>query len=155
MTEARVEALAGPADLDGIIAIEEATFHKPTGRAWYEAELQRPGVCFVFVIRTPEFPVAGFCAFWRVADEIHINNLAIRPELRGCGLGRRLLTGVLEAADQMGAPRATLEVRRSNDPARRLYQRAGFRVAAVRPAYYSEPVEDALILSRSPAGAGA
>lgn len=150
MIEARVEALSGPADLDAVIAIEEGSFHNPTGRAWYEAELQRPEVCFVFVIRTPEWPVAGFCAFWRVADQIHINNLAIRPGLRRQGLGSRLLAGVLEAADRMGAPRATLEVRRSNEAARRLYEGAGFRVAAVRTAYYSQPIEDALILWREP-----
>ena len=148
MTEmAIVEPLTGPGDLDGVLAIEEASFNNPTTRAWYEAELARPEVCKVFVIRVPERPVAGFAAFWKVVDEMHINNLAVHPEWRGRGLGRRLLDGVLSAAYEMGVRRATLEVRRSNVAAQHLYAAAGFRVVAVRADYYAQPVEDALVLS--------
>ena len=142
-----VEPLAGPADLDGVLAVEEASFNNPTSRAWYEAELARPEVCKVFVIRAPEHRVAGFAAFWKVVDEMHINNLAVHPECRRRGLGRRLLAGTLEAAYAMGVRRATLEVRRSNLAAHRLYAAAGFRVMGVRQGYYTQPVEDALVLS--------
>jgi ribosomal-protein-alanine N-acetyltransferase len=148
MTDAAiVEPLAGPEDLAGVLAIEEASFNNPTTRAWYEAELARPEVCKVFVIRVPARPVAGFVAFWKVVDEMHINNLAVHPEWRGRGLGRRLLAGVLAAAYDLGVRRATLEVRRSNLAAQRLYAAAGFRVVAVRADYYAQPVEDALVLS--------
>jgi ribosomal-protein-alanine N-acetyltransferase len=142
-----VEPLTGPADLDAILAIEEATFNNPTTRAWYEAELARPEVCKVFVIRTAETSVAGFAAFWKVVDEMHINNLAVHPTWRGRGLGTRLLAGVMAAAAGMGIRRATLEVRRSNLPAQRLYAAAGFRVVGIREGYYAQPVEDALVLS--------
>jgi ribosomal-protein-alanine N-acetyltransferase len=142
-----VEALGGPADLDGVLAIEDASFNNPTSRAWYEAELARPEVCKVFVIRTPDRSVAGFAAFWKVLDEMHINNLAVHPDCRQRGLGRRLLAAVLAAAYGMGVRRATLEVRRSNLAAQRLYAAAGFRVVGVREGYYAEPVEDALVLS--------
>ena len=142
-----VEPLAGPADLDGVLAIEEASFSNPTSRAWYEAELARPDVCKVFVIRTPDMAVAGFAAFWKVLDEMHINNLAVHPTCRRRGLGRRLLASVMASAAAMGVRRATLEVRRSNLPAQRLYAAAGFRVAGVRAGYYTQPVEDALVLS--------
>jgi [ribosomal protein S18]-alanine N-acetyltransferase len=144
-----VERLRTPADLDGVIAIEEATFHNPTTRQWYESELQRPDVCFVFVIRTEDTPVAGFCAFWKVVDQIHINNLAIHPARRKHGLGTHLLAAVLDEAERLGAPHATLEVRRSNAAARRLYEQAGFSIAGVRTSYYTNPIEDALILSRA------
>ncbi len=143
-----VERLATPADLDAIVEIEEASFHNPTSREWYENELQRRDVCFVYVIRTPEHPVAGFCAFWKLVDQIHINNLAIRPALRGQGLGQHLLARILEEAAGLGASTATLEVRRSNLAARRLYDRAGFALASVRTSYYTNPIEDALILTR-------
>ena len=143
-----VERIQSAADLEGVLAIEDASFNNPTTREWYESELQRPDVCFVFVIRTPEMPVAGFCAFWKVVDQIHINNLAIHPQARQRGLGKVLLERVLEEATAMGAPHATLEVRRSNDAARRLYERAGFTVAGVRTSYYTNPIEDALILAR-------
>jgi [ribosomal protein S18]-alanine N-acetyltransferase len=142
-----VEPLAGPADLEEVLAIEDASFNNPTTRAWYEAELARPDVCRVFVIRTPERPVAGFVAFWKVVDEMHINNLAVHPDCRGRGLGRRLLGGTLAAAYRMGVRRSTLEVRRSNVAAQRLYAGAGFRVVGVREGYYAQPVEDALVLS--------
>jgi ribosomal-protein-alanine N-acetyltransferase len=144
-----VERLTSAADLDAVLAIEEASFHNPTTRAWYESELQRPDVCFVYVIRTDDAPVAGFCAFWKVVDQIHINNLAIHPQYRGRGLGTQLLNAVLATAENMGAPHATLEVRRSNTAARRLYEKAGFATAGVRTSYYTAPIEDALILSRS------
>ena len=144
-----VERLEDAADLDAVLAIEEASFHNPTTRAWYQSELLRPDVCFVYVIRLPEARVAGFCAFWRVVDQVHINNLAIHPNFRGRGLGTRLLSEVLAEAARLGAPHATLEVRRSNEAARRLYERAGFATTGVRTSYYTNPIEDALILSRT------
>lgn len=143
-----VERLATPADLDGVLAIEDASFNNPTTREWYEAELQRPEVCYIYVLRTGDCPVAGFCAFWRVADQIHINNLAVRPESRGQGLATHLLAMVMAEAARMGVASATLEVRRSNLPALRLYAKAGFVEAGVRPNYYTQPVEDALVLVR-------
>ena len=82
-----VERISSSSDLDRVLEIEEASFVNPTTREWYESELQRPDVCFIFALRTAEHPVAAFCAFWKVVDQIHINNLAVRPELRGRGLG--------------------------------------------------------------------
>ncbi|MCC7124065.1 MAG: ribosomal protein S18-alanine N-acetyltransferase [Acidobacteria bacterium] len=143
----QVTPLAGPADLDGVIAIEDATFNNPTTRAWYEAELARPEVCRIFVLRLANRPVAGFVAFWRVLDEMHINNLAIAPDLRRHGWGRRLLEATLDAACDLGIRHASLEVRRSNDAARRLYEIVGFRPVGVRASYYSQPVEDAIVLA--------
>ena len=90
----------------------------------------------------------GFCCFWLVLDEIHISNLAVRAECQGRGYGSALLEHVLEVGASRGARRATLEVRRSNAAARRLYERLGFEVAATRPNYYINPREDALILWR-------
>lgn len=146
-----VERLATAADLDGVLAIEDASFNNPTTREWYEAELLRPEVCHIYVLRTPECPVAAFCAFWRVAEQIHINNLAVRPDLRGRGLASRLLDEVMAAAARLGMESATLEVRRSNTPALRLYARAGFIEAGIRRNYYTQPVEDALVLVRGAA----
>ncbi len=111
--------------------------------AW---ELQNSEVSRLYVIRTREFPVAGFCSLWLVYDEMHINNLAVRPECRRRGLGRALLDYVLKVGVQRGVQRATLEVRRSNRAALALYEEAGFRQAGVRHKYYTAPVEDALIL---------
>ncbi len=141
-----VERLATDADLDGVLAIEDAAFNNPTTREWYESELKRPEVCFIYVLRTPECQVAAFCAFWRVVDQIHINNLAVLPAWLGQGLASHLLAEVMTESARMGVDCATLEVRRSNTAALRLYAKAGFVEAGVRRNYYTQPVEDALVL---------
>jgi [ribosomal protein S18]-alanine N-acetyltransferase len=145
-----IEPLSGASDLDGILAIDAASFVRPWTREMYEAELENPAVTRIFVIRTPELPVAGYCATWFLMPEVHINNLAILPEQRRRGLATRLLGRVLQTGLEAGGERATLEVRRSNHAARRLYEGLGFRVRGVRVDYYTEPVEDALILWREP-----
>ena len=135
-------------DIDDVLAIEEAAFTNPWTRAMYLAELENSGVSFCFLARDTDRRAVGFCSFWRVLDELHINNLAVRPEFRGTGIASALLDFVLKNGAAMGARRATLEVRRSNDAARLLYERFGFSVAGVRRDYYSKPVEDALVLWR-------
>lgn len=143
-----IERLSTAADLDAVVELEEASFNNPTTRDWYERELERPEVCFIYILRTPDVPVAAFCAFWLVVDQVHINNLAVRPEMRRRGLGSRLLDAVMKEAGKLGAASLMLEVRESNTAARRLYERAGFNVHSVRKSYYTNPVEDAHVLVR-------
>jgi [ribosomal protein S18]-alanine N-acetyltransferase len=141
-----VEPLSSAFDLDAVLAIEQASFTNPWTREMYLAELANPGVSYCYVVRDGGGTVVGFCSFWRVADELHINNFAVIPERRGAGAGTTLLRAVMRGAARMGARRATLEVRRSNEAAIRLYERLGFQQAGVRAGYYTSPVEDALIL---------
>ena len=144
----RIEPLGGQDDLDGVLHVEAESFSNPWTREMYAWELQNRSVCHIYVVRTVECQVAGFCAFWLVFDEIHINNVAVLPQFRGQGMGTTLMHHVLAEARRLGAMRATLEVRASNGAALRLYERLGFYVAATRKNYYSHPVEDALILWR-------
>lgn len=146
MTTFSIERLQDEQDLDGVVEVEDESFTNPWTRDMYTWELQHRSVCHIYVVRTPEYRVAGFCAFWLVFDEIHINNVALRPALRGRGLGTALMRHVFEEGRRLGARRATLEVRASNTGARRLYERLGFHVSATRRNYYTNPVEDALIL---------
>ena len=148
MTPYWIERMGGDDDLTGVLEVENESFTNPWTREMYSWELQNRSVCHIFVVRTPDCTVAGFCAFWLVFDEIHINNVAMRPKFRGLGIGSALLHHVLAEARNLGARRATLEVRASNEGARRLYDRLGFYVAGTRRNYYSHPVEDALILWR-------
>ena len=143
-----IERLLGPEDLEGVLAVDEECFTRPWTRTMYESEFLNQTTSRLHVLRTPEYRVAGYIATWIVIDEVHVNNLAVRPSCQGLGLGSALLSYALEEAAKEGAHRATLEVRRSNDGARRLYERFGFRVAGIRKDYYSHPVEDALILWR-------
>jgi ribosomal-protein-alanine N-acetyltransferase len=147
-----IERLQGADDLDGVLSVDEECFSRPWTRSMYESEFLNQATSRLHVLRTPEFRVAGYIATWIVIDEVHVNNLAVRPACQRRGLGSALLTHALNAAAQEGAHRATLEVRRSNDGARRLYERFRFRVAGIRKDYYSHPVEDALILWREGTG---
>jgi ribosomal-protein-alanine N-acetyltransferase len=148
MTTWKVVQLVSPDQIDAVVAIEQASFTNPWTRDMYLAELENRGVSFFFLARDEARRVVGFCSFWRVLDELHINNIAVLPEFRRRGIATALLTHVIAEGVRLGAKRATLEVRRSNDAARLLYDRFGFTIAGVRQAYYTKPVEDALVLWR-------
>lgn len=141
-----VERMVLERDLDGIMAVEAASFANHASREAFEWEARHSDVARVHVLREPGGTVVAFCAAWVIFDELHINSLAVAPEWRQRRLGSALLAAVFEASRREGARRATLEVRASNLPACRLYERSGFRQVAVRRDYYTNPVEDALIL---------
>ena len=145
-----VERLASSDDLDRVAALEAASFTNPWTREMLDRELRQSDVARVYVLRLPDRPVAAFCACWIVFDELHINTIAVDHSLRRQGLATTLMRRVMVEAAQAGAKRATLEVRRSNLPAQRLYGSLGFVEAGVRPNYYTQPDEDALILWRDP-----
>src|SRR5712692_2445966 len=143
----QIHQLTSPDEIDAVLGIERASFTNPWTREMYVSELANRGVSFCFLAKEASGGrVAGFCSFWHVLDELHINNLAVLPELRRRGVASALLAHVLAQGARFGARRATLEVRRSNDAARLLYGRFGFSIAGVRRGYYTNPLEDALIL---------
>jgi ribosomal-protein-alanine N-acetyltransferase len=135
-------------EIDEVLAIEHASFTNPWTREMYVNELDNDQVSFIYAARDSAGRMVGFCSFWRIFDEVHINNLAVAPEARRAGVATALLSRVLDEGARLGATRATLEVRRSNDAARRLYERFQFSEAGVRRSYYSQPIEDALVLWR-------
>lgn len=145
------DRLTSTAELDAILALDDVCFHHPWTRADYERELLDPARCFLYVVRI-DGVIVGYCSFWRIFDEIHLNNFAVHPSHRRQGLGRALLAHVLAEAEAFGAPNATLEVRASNTAALALYDAGGFARAGLRRAYYTHPVEDALILWRGRPG---
>ena len=146
MSEWQIEQLTTVEQIDEVLEVERASFTNPWTREMYLSELENRGVSACYLARDASGRVIGFCSFWRVLDELHVNNLAVLPEYRRSGAGSTLLSHVLREGAKLGARRATLEVRRSIDPARLLYERFGFTIAGVRRGYYTNPVEDALIL---------
>jgi ribosomal-protein-alanine N-acetyltransferase len=145
-----IERLTGGDDLDAVAALEAATFSNPWTREMLQRELEPPTAARVYVLRLPPGGLAAFCTCWVIGDELHVNTIAVHPDHRRRGLGRALMEYVLEDAAVSGAVRATLEVRRSNVAAQRLYSSLGFAPMGVRRHYYTNPEEDALILWRSP-----
>jgi [ribosomal protein S18]-alanine N-acetyltransferase len=146
-----IKPLTSEADLEDVLRIEGLTFTRPWTREMYLSELEHGEVTRVYIARDAVGEAVGFCSWWRVLDEVHINNLAVLPEFRRSGVASALLERVLADGAFDGAHRATLEVRRSNTAALRLYEGFGFTVTGVRRGYYSNPDEDALILWREPA----
>jgi ribosomal-protein-alanine N-acetyltransferase len=133
-------------NVDEVVALEAAAFTNPWSRDTLERDLRNTDVVRIFVLRDHGGHLLGFCGCWFVYDELHINTLAIGNPFRRRGHATRLLRFVLSEAAAAGITRATLEVRRSNQAALRLYDRFGFEVRGIRPDYYTQPVEDALVL---------
>jgi [ribosomal protein S18]-alanine N-acetyltransferase len=133
-------------DFDAIVALEGESFSNPWTAAALADMLTSP-VTQLYVARQQDRRIIGFCACWLIEDELHINTVAVQPTMRRQGVATRLLTEILAAT---GAQTATLEVRRSNVAALKLYESLGFATTAVRPRYYNSPEEDALVLWRHP-----
>jgi ribosomal-protein-alanine N-acetyltransferase len=143
-----IEPLTSLDELETVMAVEHASFTNPWTHEMYLADLRNTGVAFLYVARDEHGRIVGFCSFWKIFEELHINNLAVQPEYRRIGVARALLTRVLQEGVRLGARRALLEVRRSNVAAQQLYEQFGFSIGGIRRGYYTNPVEDALVLWR-------
>jgi len=141
-----VELARGREDLIAVEQLQRSAFAEAWGTEAFEREFANRDVARVYVLRLPVGEVIGYCACWLVADELHINSLAVAGPWRRRRLGTTLLQKILADARQEGVRCATLEVRESNTAARGMYERLGFRVEGVRRDYYQAPREDAVIL---------
>jgi [ribosomal protein S18]-alanine N-acetyltransferase len=135
-----------PEDLDEVLGIERASFSMPWSRGAFLYEMQQNRVARCWVAREATGRVAGYLCLWEVADEVHITNVAVRPELRRRGIARSLLGSVLDDARGRRFKIVVLEVRPSNQHAVSLYESFGFRVVGRRRGYYYDTGEDALVM---------
>jgi [ribosomal protein S18]-alanine N-acetyltransferase len=144
-----------PGDLDGAMLIERQSFKQPWSRHMYLMDVQQNRMATYLVLhpavedRDILPSVLAYGGFWLMVDEAHVATIASHPHWRGCGLGQYLLVALLDAAMTRGAVHSTLEVRLSNMPARRLYERLGYQVTGTRRHYYQDG-EDALIMTTPP-----
>jgi ribosomal-protein-alanine N-acetyltransferase len=134
------------ADIPAVHAIERASFAVPWPDDAYRNELATNRLASYVVARTDE-TIVGFAGLWVMVDEAHVTTFAVDPRWRRRGVGERLLLALLDISVARRAREATLEVRLSNMPARRLYEKYGFRPVGIRPRYYSDNGEDALIMT--------
>ena len=132
------------ADVDAVCAIEAATFARPWSRASIENELTNSCARYVVLRRGGE--TVGYAGMWLVIDEAHVTNVAIRKDLRGQGLGEKLMRALIQLAADSGMIWMTLEVRRSNAAAQGLYRKLGFVDVGWRKRYYEDNGEDALLM---------
>ena len=140
-------------DLRAVHAIERASFTVPWPDDAYRSELTTNRLASYVVARAADL-VVGFGGLWVMVDEAHVTTFAVHPRWRRRGVGEWLLLGLLDIAVARRAREATLEVRLSNMPARRLYEKYGFKPVGIRPRYYSDNGEDALIMTTDPLDSG-
>jgi len=138
-------------DLVEVCAIEQMSELSAWGWDAYHNEMQSRLETIMLVARLGanrfEYQLAGFIVARMIADELHINNVAVRPEFRSRGLGSSLLRATLAQGLARQARLAQLEVRAGNEPAQRLYRQCGFTIVGRRKKYYRGPTEDALLMS--------
>jgi len=134
-----------PEHLDQVAAIEALSFATPWSRESFQYELTRNDFASYLVALDGE-KVLGYAGMWLILDEAHVTNVAVHPDCRGRGLGRVLMLELMRRAALAGAGRMTLEVRKSNHVARRLYEHLGFKERGCRRGYYTDTNEDALIM---------
>ena len=136
-------------DLPAVHAIEQASFDAPWPPEAYRNDLETNRLAQYLVARVGD-EVTAYGGMWLMVDEGHIITFAVHPDWRRQHIGERLLLSFIDLASDRGAHEATLEVRLSNLPARRLYEKFGFRPVGLRPRYYSDNGEDALIMTTDP-----
>jgi ribosomal-protein-alanine N-acetyltransferase len=138
-----------PEDLSRVVEIEKAGFKHPWSRELLERELGHAWSTILLAVEEDERAaerILGYVVFWLVHDEIHVLNIATALESRRRGIGRALMHAAHDHGRRRGAAIATLEVRRSNGAAIELYRSLGYRHVGIRPNYYQEEGEDALVM---------
>ena len=138
-------------DVPEVARIETTAFSTPWSETTFRSLLERSGVELWVAEWGGE--LAAYAILRRVQDEGELANIAVRSDLRGRGIGSRLLSRMLKVAEDSGVRSLYLEVRESNELAREMYARRGFQEIGVRKGYYEGPREDARVLKKSLEGA--
>lgn len=134
-------------DVDRIAELEIQCFTTPWSReSVYQDVVENKRA--LYLVAEIEGIVIGYAGIWSIVDEGHITNVAVAPEFRQHHIGSAIIAVLLEVTEEAGIERHTLEVRRSNEPAIKLYEKYGFKVAGERKGYYEDTGEDALIMWR-------
>lgn len=131
--------------IDGVLAVEEATFSIPWTRADFEREI-RENAMAVYFVALDEEQVVGYAGMWHVVTEGHITNVAVLYDYRRQGIGDMLMENLERVALEREMIGITLEVRMNNEAAQRLYHKYGFRAEGIRKNYYPDTHEDAVIM---------
>ncbi len=136
-------------DLRFVMDIEKKSFSNPWHLSSFEGEIQNYDISFPYVVIHPETQrLIGYVIFWQIGGEVQISNFAVHPDFRRMSIGSSVLNRILEIIKRRGAKIVILEVRESNNSARFLYKKFGFKEAGIRKNYYSRPDEDAVVMAK-------
>ena len=132
-------------DVDQVMEIEKEVYTSPWSRNAYELELSQNKLAQYYVAEL-DGKIVGIVGLWFIIGETHITTIAVDPDYQSQGIGSKLMEKGIREAIQMGSTAMTLEVRVSNTPAQNLYKKYGFKSYGIRPKYYGDNNEDALIM---------
>ena len=132
-------------DVDRVYEIEKATFATPWSRQSFVDEMTT-NKCARYLVCEEGGRVTAYAGAWIVLEEGHVTNVAVDKEARGRGVGTALTRALIQYASNLGVSYMTLEVRRSNAVARRMYASLGFVELGVRKRYYEDNGEDAYLM---------
>lgn len=130
--------------LQDVLLISNESFPIAWSRESFEKELLN--IFAKYFVAVKDGRVLGYGGMWIIIDEAHITNIAVHPNYRGKGLGDNILKAMIQQCKSQRVTAMTLEVRSSNEPAKNLYKKYGFREEGIRKAYYEDNHEDALIM---------
>ena len=144
MEQVMVRRMEGK-DIDVVAEIEAMSFPTPWSRGAFEKEIKKNLMARYHVV-VYENRIVAYGGMWIIIDEVHVTNIAVHPNERGKQFGKQLVQAMIQEAVSIGMARMTLEVRRSNVIAQNLYKNLGFISCGVRPGYYEDNGEDAIIM---------
>jgi len=133
-------------DIDGVLKIEEEAFSLPWTREAFMQEMTTNLHAYYVVAENGDGQIVGFCGMWLVMDESHITNVAVTEKAKGQGIGEGLMREAIRVAKEHEVVLMTLEVRVSNVIAQNLYRKLDFQNGGIRKGYYSDNMEDALVM---------
>lgn len=131
-------------DIEGVLEIEKECFETPWSLNAFKMELKSD--IALYIVARDEDKVVGYGGLWNILNEGHITNIAVSEEFRNKGIGSKILSELIEVSKSKNTSSMTLEVRRNNESAKHLYKKYGFEEAGVRPKYYADNNEDAIIM---------
>lgn len=130
--------------LTAIMEIEKEAYPEPWTPGMFREEMRSKRSYFYLAFYGDT--LIGYAGFWLVLDEAHITSLTVARDYRGYGYGREQLQHLFVVAEEHGVRTYTLEVRVSNERAKKLYESVGFRAVGLRKGYYSSTREDAIVM---------
>ena len=143
-TEAISFRLMEKSDLEKVAELEQEAFSDAWNVAMLAEELENKLSTYIIMLQNDS--IIGYAGFMLVVGEADVTRVAVFKEHRGKGLGNALTEALVNKAWQLGAEAITLDVRESNVPAIKVYEKNGFKSVGVRPNYYEKPREGAVIM---------
>lgn len=131
-------------DIDQVFNIECESFSDPWSKVSLQNEIDNPNATYLVIIENNS--IIAYAGLWKIFDEGHITNIAVKKEKRGKGIGTILTEKLISKGKNKSIDKFTLEVRENNINAIKMYKKIGFKEVGIRKDFYDKPKENAIIM---------